>query len=142
MAQEYCQTQHHTVQALFAKSLKWPGILCATNIFLPHSLSNSSRRETKQGDSRGRRIILDLREENYGLVVPKEKFYENPNANTDWWNLTRRPKTSTRVINTRAQTRGWPLILKGQMTYSSLMVKDKNRFFLLELLNKNVSKWL
>lgn len=83
-----------------------------------------------------------MREENYGLVVPKEKFYENPNANTDWWNLTRRLKTSTRVINTRAHIRGWPLILKGPMTYSSLMVKDKNRFFLLELLNKNVSKWL
>lgn len=57
-------------------------------------------------------IILDLGEENHGLVVLKENYNfflnENPNANTDW-NMTWRPKASTRVISTRVQTGVWPL---------------------------------
>lgn len=85
--------------------------------FLPHyrpiHCVDNSRRETKHGD-RGKRIILDLGEKPWATCAKREAqhFYENPNANTDW-NMTWRLKTSTRVINTRAQTDVWPLILKG-----------------------------
>lgn len=88
---------------------------------------DNSRRETKHGD-RGKRIILDLGEKPWATCAKRESqhFYENPNANTDW-NMTWRLKTSTSVINTRAQTDVWPLILKGQMKYSSLMEKENEK---------------
>lgn len=67
----------------------------------------------------------DLGEKPWATCAKKESqhFYKNLNTGTDW-NMTRRLKTSTRIINTGAQTYVWPFILKGHMKSFFLTEKD------------------
>lgn len=77
------------------------------------------------GTQEGEGKILDLGENSWATTYAKREssnFYENPNANTDW-TVTWRLKTSTRVIDIRAQTDVWPFTLKKQMKYFSLTEK-------------------
>lgn len=97
----------------------WHSVQWTFSLPTPHPIhwvGNNSRRETKYGDSRRKRIILDLGEKPWATCAKRESqnFYENPNANIDW-NMTLRLQTWHLPVITRAQTDVWPFILKGQI---------------------------